>query len=121
MTDIEGSEGTSPASFVHIEPVVGDIVEIWFETVDSMLYGLVREIGDGKQWTICYVARTFGYELLWSFQAVGKEKFVEILGVEMEGVVEVAVDEEHHTLMVMQDVDELRVVMMFHFNEPLDE
>ncbi len=110
-----------PANFAHIEPVYGDIAEIWFDTVDAQLYGLVREVCEFGQLTLCYGARTCGYELLWTFRAVGRESWLEILGIDNTEVVEVAEDEGNGMLMVIQDIDGLRVVMIFRFEQSVDE
>jgi hypothetical protein len=110
-----------PANFAHIEPVYGDISEIWFDTVESRLYGLVREVCEFGQLTLCYGARACGYELLWTFRALGGVSKLEILGSDDADVIEVAEDEGNGMLMVIQDIDGLRVVMIFRFDRSADE
>jgi hypothetical protein len=110
-----------PGPRVHIEPVLGDIVEIRLASVGSMLYAVVIEVGNDARWTLCYTAHETGYELLWMILSVDWSEWLDALEVDKDSVVDVSwtVDEDIHMLAITQDVDEIRVVMFFRFDEEM--
>ncbi len=60
MDDKHVDDVQLPVPFVHIEPVFGEIVEIRFDTVRNVLYGVVVEFTQYERWTLCYAAQSLG-------------------------------------------------------------
>jgi hypothetical protein len=112
-----------PIPFPHTQAVCGEIVEMRFDTVENVLYGVVIEVDDEDQWAIIYAARVFGFEHLWIFRAVDRDYWTNTMRIHDENVVGVAEteDDDGGTLVVSQEVEMLRNVMIFRFNEGIDE
>ncbi len=75
---------------VPIVPVLGEIVEICFDTVGNVLYAWVTERGSNDLWSLCYASRVYGYELLFVFESVGKDRLLEGMQIHREHVTDVA-------------------------------
>ncbi len=112
-----------PIPFPHIQAAFGEIVEMRFDTVGNVLYGVVFERDADDQWTLIYAARVFGFERLWVFRAVDRDYWTNTMMIHDENVVGVAVpeDDDDDVLVVIQEIEILRNVMIFWFDEELDE
>jgi hypothetical protein len=112
-----------PIPFPHIQAVFGEVIDMRFDTVDNVLYGVVCERRDEDEWVLIYAARVFGFERLWTFWAVDRDYWTNTMRILDDNVVGVA-ETEHDgggTLVVTQEVDTLRNVMVFRFDEETDE
>ncbi len=118
------SEGNSDLliPFPHIQAAFGEIVEMRFDAVGNVLYGVVFERDDDDHWTLIYAARVFGFERLWVFRAVDRDYWTNTMMIHDGNVVGVAVpDDDDDVLVVIQEIEMLRNVMIFRFDEELDE
>jgi hypothetical protein len=104
-----------PDPLIPIVPVIGEIVEIQFDTVGEVLYALVIEYKGDERWTLCYRARAYGYQLLWLFRALPREEWAAAMAGLAEDVVDISrtVEDDVDTLVVTQEGSRNRTVMFF--------
>jgi hypothetical protein len=112
--------GNLPDSFARIRPLFGDIVDLRFDTVGNVMYGIAIEVNAYDRWTVCYAARSYGYELMWMLRAVSRESWNEYLETLEDDIVDVSVtdDEDDRMLVVTREIDALRMMIFFWFDEP---
>ena len=112
-----------PDDFSHIRPLFGTVLEIRFDTVGNVLYGVVIEETPQDRWTVCYVARSYGFELLWMFRSVERSVWEETMGIREDDVVDVAVteDTDEHMLVVMKEVDWCRTLIFYRVDDQGNE
>jgi hypothetical protein len=111
-----------PDDFSHIRPLFGTVLEIRFDTVGNVLYGVVIEETPQDRWTVCYVARSYGFELLWMFRSVERSVWEETMGIREDGVVDVALteDPDEHMLVVTKEVDWCRTLIFYRVDDQGD-
>jgi hypothetical protein len=44
-----------PVPRIHIEPLIGTLREVWFDTVSHLGYAIAIEETEEERWMLCYV------------------------------------------------------------------
>ncbi len=112
-----------PENFSYIRPLFGNVLEVRFDTVGNVLYGVVIEETSEDRWTVCYAARSHGFELLWMFRSVGRSVWEETMGIHEDDVVDVAMmeDTDEHMLVITKEVDWCRTLIFYRIDDQGNE